>query len=227
MTLAMAKAHEGPVQFGQNPAVGAANSELVQRGLAKLEWLVVRDFAMTETADFWQKGSLISKGEFSPQDIRTEVFFFPAAMAAEKEGSVTNTSRLVQWHDKVCTPPGDSRSDLWFMYHLGKRLKELSARVASRATLQFRPSPGNIPLVATSRSRTRRWCCAKSTATRSQIGSSSKAFSRSGTTARPPVAAGCIVVSFPGRHENRAPVAQARWPWRQRLAPRMGIHLAR
>jgi formate dehydrogenase major subunit len=55
------------------------------------------------------------------------VFFFPAAMAAEKEGSVTNTSRLVQWHDKVCTPPGDSRSDLWFMYHLGKRLKELYA----------------------------------------------------------------------------------------------------
>ena len=40
---------------------------------------------------------------------------------------MTNTSRLVQWHDKVCDPPGDSRSDLWFVYHLGRRLKELYA----------------------------------------------------------------------------------------------------
>jgi formate dehydrogenase major subunit len=40
---------------------------------------------------------------------------------------MTNTSRLVQWHDKVCDPPGDCRSDLWFIYHLGKRLKQLYA----------------------------------------------------------------------------------------------------
>ena len=40
---------------------------------------------------------------------------------------MTNTSRLVQWHDKVCDPPGDSRSDLWFIYHLGRRLKQLYA----------------------------------------------------------------------------------------------------
>ena len=46
---------------------------------------------------------------------------------AEKDGSVTNTSRLVQWHDVVCEAPGDSRSDLWFIYHLGKRLKQLYA----------------------------------------------------------------------------------------------------
>ena len=51
-------------------------------------------------------------------------------MAAEKEGTLTNTSRLVQWHDKVCDPPGDSRSDLWFIYHLGQRLKQLYAESA-------------------------------------------------------------------------------------------------
>ena len=95
--------------------------------MAKLEWLVVRDFAMTETANFWQKGSLIQSGELTPEQIGTEVFFFPSSMAAEKEGSVTNTTRLVQWHDKVCDPPGDSRSDLWFIVHLGRRLKELYA----------------------------------------------------------------------------------------------------
>ena len=128
MTLAMA---DGVVKaqfiLGQNPVVGAVNSDLVQRGLSRLDWLVVRDFAMTETANFWQKGRLVQLGELTADQIGTEVFFLPSAMSAEKEGTVTNTSRLVQWHDKVCDPPGDSRSDLWFIYHLGRRLKELYA----------------------------------------------------------------------------------------------------
>ena len=52
---------------------------------------------------------------------------------------MTNTSRLVQWHDKVCEPPGDSRSDLWFVYHLGRRLKQLYADSdANRATRRSR-----------------------------------------------------------------------------------------
>jgi formate dehydrogenase major subunit len=128
MTLAMVEGVvKGQFVLGQNPVVGAVNSELVQRGMAKLEWLVVRDFAMTETANFWLKGGIVQSGELSPQQIGTEVFFLPSAMAAEKEGTLTNTTRLVQWHDKVCDPPGDSRSDLWFIYHLGQRLKQLYA----------------------------------------------------------------------------------------------------
>src|SRR3546814_6842322 len=56
-----------------------------------------------------------------------EIFLMPAELAGEKEGTFTNTHRLVQWHDKVIDGPGDSRSELWFMYHLGKRLKALYA----------------------------------------------------------------------------------------------------
>ncbi len=107
MTLAMADGVvKGQFVLGQNPVVGGANSDLIERAMTKLEWLVVRDFAMTETADFWQKGRLVQRGELRPRDIGTEIFFLPSAMAAEKEGTVTNTSRLVQWHDKVCDPPG-------------------------------------------------------------------------------------------------------------------------
>ena len=97
----------------------------MERGLTKLKWLVVRDFAMTETANFWQKGRLVQRGELAPEAIGTEVFFLPASLAGEKDGTLTNTSRLVQWHDAVLTAPGDSRSDLWFIYQLGKRLKAL------------------------------------------------------------------------------------------------------
>ncbi len=128
MTLAMADGVvKGQFILGQNPVVGAVNSDLVERGSAKLKWMVVRDFAMTETANFWQKGRLIQRGELQPEDIGTEMFFLPAAMPGEKDGTVTNTSRLVQWHDMVCEAPGDSRSDLWFIYHLGRRLKQLYA----------------------------------------------------------------------------------------------------
>ena len=62
-----------------------------------------------------------------PADIKTEVFFIPAAAAPEKEGSLTNTQRLLQWHDKALDPLGDCRSDAWFLYNLGKRLKQLYA----------------------------------------------------------------------------------------------------
>jgi formate dehydrogenase major subunit len=119
----------GLVIHGQNPVVGGHNSRaVVQRGLAKLDWLVVRDFAETETASFWYAGDLVKNGELRTQDIGTEVFFLPASIAAgEKEGSFTNTHRLLQWHEKLVDAPGDNRSDLWFVYHLGKRLKKLYA----------------------------------------------------------------------------------------------------
>ena len=128
MTLSMEDGIiRGQFVLGQNPVVGAVNSDLVERGFAKLKWMVVRDFAMTETADWWQKGRLVQSGELNTADIATEMFFLPAAMAGEKDGTMTNTSRLIQWHDVVLDAPGDSRSDLWFMYHLGKRLKHLYA----------------------------------------------------------------------------------------------------
>ena len=43
----------------------------------------------------------------------------PGALAGEKSGTFTNTHRLMQWHDKVVEAPGDSRSESWFIYHLG------------------------------------------------------------------------------------------------------------
>ena len=128
MTLAMADGlMRGWFIMGQNPLVGAVNADLVEKGLGRLEWLVVRDMAMMETANFWQKGRLVQRGETRPEEIGTEVFLFPAALSGEKDGTVTNTNRLVQWHDAVLEPPGDCRSDLWFMFHLGKKLKALYA----------------------------------------------------------------------------------------------------
>ena len=63
-------------------------------------------------------------GELVTEEIGTEIFLLPAAAHTEKDGSFTNTQRLLQWHHKAVEPEGDCRSDLWFMYHLGRRIRE-------------------------------------------------------------------------------------------------------
>jgi formate dehydrogenase major subunit len=102
--------------IGENPVVGSMNGGFQTAAMRKLEWLVVRDFALTETANFWKE---------APEEIQTEVFFFPAAAHTEKDGSFTNTQRLLQWHYKAVEPPGDCRSDLDFILDLGRRLQRL------------------------------------------------------------------------------------------------------
>jgi formate dehydrogenase major subunit len=121
---------EGLFVMGQNPAVGASNGRLERTALAKLKWLVVRDMVETETASFWYASPEVHRGELSPETIRTEVFLFPAAGTAEKDGTFTNTQRLLQYREMAVEPPGDARSETWFMYHLGRRIKEKAARDA-------------------------------------------------------------------------------------------------
>jgi formate dehydrogenase major subunit len=115
---------EGYFVMGENPAVGSANSKLQRLALAKLRWLVVRDFAEIETASFWKDGPEIETGELKTEEIGTEVFLMPAAAHTEKDGSFTNTQRLLQWHHKAVEPEGDCRSELWFMYHLGRLVRQ-------------------------------------------------------------------------------------------------------
>jgi formate dehydrogenase major subunit len=112
---------QGLFVMGENFAVGGPASVLERNALRGLKWCVVRDPLLVETADFWKMDGV------DPTSVETEVFYLPAAWAAEKDGSVTNTQRLLQWHDKAVDPPGDARSETWFMYHLGRRLKSLYA----------------------------------------------------------------------------------------------------
>ena len=111
--------------MGQNPAVGGQNARFQRKALARLDWMVVRDFFETETAAFWRNSPEVKSGELKTSEIKTEVFFLPAAAVAEMEGTFTNTQRLVQKHEKAVDPPDDARSDLWFTWHLGLLLKEL------------------------------------------------------------------------------------------------------
>src|ERR671938_371962 len=98
---------KGYIIAGENPAVGSANAKAQRLALAKLDLLAVREL-----------------GELKTEEIPTEVFFLPAASHVEKDGSFTNTQRLLQWHYKAVDPKHDCRSELWFYYHLGRMLRE-------------------------------------------------------------------------------------------------------
>jgi formate dehydrogenase major subunit len=117
--------HDGKIKglfvMGENLGVGGINAHYELSAMQKLDWCVVRDLFPVETGDFWRLG------EADPATVPTEVFLMPAAAVTEKDGSFTNTNRLVQWHEKAVDPPGDARSEAWFIYHLGQRLKDLYA----------------------------------------------------------------------------------------------------
>jgi formate dehydrogenase major subunit len=129
---------EGLFAVGQNPVVGSANSQLQRKALASLRWLVVRDLVEIESASFWRE---------APEDSGTEVFFLPAAAHTEKDGTFTNTQRLLQWHHKAVEPPQDCRSELWFAYHLMRRIREKLAASTESRDRPIRDLTWDYPLV--------------------------------------------------------------------------------
>jgi formate dehydrogenase major subunit len=131
---------QGLFAVGQNPVVGSANSGLQRRALRSLRWLVVRDLVEIESASFWHDSPEHETGEVRTEDIGTEVFFLPAAAHTEKDGTFTNTQRLLQWHHKAVDPPEDCRSETWFAYHLIKRVREKladSGEAGDRSVLEL------------------------------------------------------------------------------------------
>jgi formate dehydrogenase major subunit len=150
MFVAMAEGRvKGMICVGQNPAT-SLNASLERKGMRRLEWLVVKDNFLTESATYWYRAPEVQAGEVKPEDIATEVFFFPSAQVAETDGSFTNTQRMLQWHFKAADPPGQCRSDLWFTHQLALRLKRMYAssdlprdQGFKNLLWEFDPDPGH------------------------------------------------------------------------------------
>jgi formate dehydrogenase major subunit len=112
---------KGYFVIGMNPASSGQNAELARAALERLEWMVVVDSYETETASFWRREGA------DPSKIGTEMFFLPCATVLEKDGTMVNTNRMLQFHDKALQPAGAAKSDLYLIYQLGMRLKTLYA----------------------------------------------------------------------------------------------------
>jgi formate dehydrogenase major subunit len=116
---------KGMFCFGQNPAVGGPNCNKERDALEKLDWLVCVDLWDTETMNFWKRPKENDCAELvDPSKIKTEVFALPAAASMEKEGSITNSGRWMQWRYKAVDPPGEAKSDLEIYDKLFKAIKQ-------------------------------------------------------------------------------------------------------
>jgi formate dehydrogenase major subunit len=89
--------------MGENPFMSDPNMNKVRKALAHLDFLVVQEIFLTETAEF--------------ADV-----ILPATTALEKDGTYTNTDRRVQIGRKVVDPPGDAKPDWWITCELSKRM---------------------------------------------------------------------------------------------------------
>jgi formate dehydrogenase major subunit len=93
----------GMYMLGENPFLSDPNINKVRKALATLEFLVVQDIFLTETAEF--------------ADV-----ILPASSYLEKDGTYTNTDRRVQLGRKVMDCPGQARVDWEIIQDIAKRI---------------------------------------------------------------------------------------------------------
>ena len=99
--------HEGKIRgmyiMGENPAMSDPDAHHARAALAKLDCLVVQEIFLTETCYY--------------ADI-----ILPATAWPEKDGTVTNTDRMVQLGRQALTAPGEAKPDLWIIQEIARRL---------------------------------------------------------------------------------------------------------
>jgi formate dehydrogenase major subunit len=103
MNAAKTRQVRGMYIMGENPAMSDPDLDHAREAMATLDHLVVQDIFLTETAYL--------------ADV-----VLPATAWPEKNGTVTNTDRMVQLGRKAIEPPGDAREDFWLLVQLGRRM---------------------------------------------------------------------------------------------------------
>ncbi len=93
----------GMYVMGENPAMSDPDANHARESLAALDHLVVQDIFLTETAYL--------------ADV-----ILPASAFPEKDGTFTNTDRLVQMGRKAINPPGEAKQDLWIIQEIAQRM---------------------------------------------------------------------------------------------------------
>ena len=89
--------------MGEDPILTDADANHVRGAIEALEFLVVQDIFMTETAKYAH-------------------VVLPAACYAEKDGTFTNTERRCQRVRKAVEPPGEARADWEIVCDLATRM---------------------------------------------------------------------------------------------------------
>lgn len=107
VTEIISAAGEGSIKglyiMGENPALSDPDSHHVRKCLSEVEFLVVQDIFLSDTAEY--------------ADV-----VLPAASFAEKDGTFTSTERRVQRIRKIISPPGQAKADWQILCEIAKRM---------------------------------------------------------------------------------------------------------
>ena len=130
--------------MGENPAISDPDVNHLKEALERVDFLVVQDIFLTETAAF--------------ADV-----VLPAASFAEKEGTFTNTDRRVQRVRKALEPPGEARDDCWIISEIASRLGydmgDISAPRIMEEIVNLTPSYGGVSYRRLEEEGELRWPC--------------------------------------------------------------------
>ncbi len=113
---------KGMFAFGMNGVAIGPDSQKNIEALKKADWLVVGEIYPDETSEFWKSPGI------SPEEmktINTTVYRLPCAGFAEKDGSMTNSARWLQWKNVAVPPPGEARLDQDIVAQIFLRVRDL------------------------------------------------------------------------------------------------------
>src|SRR5688500_552707 len=99
---------KGMLSFGMNGVAIGPDSQKNIAALKKADWLVVGEIFPDETSEFWMSPGITQE---EMRKIDTTVYRLACAGFAEKDGSMTNSSRWLQWKNAALPPPGGARLD--------------------------------------------------------------------------------------------------------------------
>ena len=109
----------GGFVIGVNPLNSFPNVNKMRAALDNLDWLVVGEIHNSETSDNWHRPGV------DPKTKKTEVFLLPSALRIEKEGSISNSGRWLQWFDMGVKPAGEARDFGDMLVPLFNRIREM------------------------------------------------------------------------------------------------------
>jgi formate dehydrogenase major subunit len=121
----------GMFAFGMNGVAIGPDTQKNIEALKKADWLVVGEIYPDETSEFW-KSPGISPEEM--KNIQTTVYRLACAGFAEKDGSMTNSARWLQWKNVALPPPGQARLD-----------QEIVAQIFLKVRALYQEETGKFP----------------------------------------------------------------------------------
>jgi len=113
---------KGMLAFGMNGVAIGPDSQKNIDALKKADWLVVGEIYPDETSEFWKSPGITPE---EMKAINTTVYRLACAGFAEKDGSMTNSARMLQWKNAAVPPPGECRLDQDIVAQIFLRVREL------------------------------------------------------------------------------------------------------